>query len=228
MADGKTVKEMITEEKLKWKDMDKKQRLKYFKDYYLVKCIVGLIALAMVVSIFCETVLFHKDPIYTGYEVNVYASDEGMQFLTEDYLEYLGGNEAHQEVVLAECYIDFYAEEQVMDSNTDQMVLYAQAAAGEYDYLLMNEEALIAAKDMDIYADLEANLSEHWLEVLDGRMISLEIGGFTYPVAIDLTNTEFARKCGYDEEDIYLAFNCIDIDAEAANQFLDYILADSF
>lgn len=221
MTDGKSLKTYISEEKAKWSSFNKEQKIQYFKDYYLIKSVLLLLAIVMITSLLCETVFLRKEIVYSGCAVNIELDSEAKQFLTEEYLNRLGKKSRKQEVSLADCYIDFHPEEQVMDSNYDQSVLYAQLAVKEYDYLLLDESALTGLVPMEIYDDLSQILPKEWMSAHEDVLVSLDMADGTYPVAIDVSDTFLSDHTS--SEKIYLAFVVTTHQTEKTRQFLEYL-----
>lgn len=221
MTDGKNLKTYIYEEKAKWSSFNREQKIQYFKDYYLLKSVLLLLAIVMITSLLCETVFLRKEIVYSGCAVNIDLDSEAKQILTEEYLNWLGIKAGKHEVSLADCYIDFHPTEQVMDSNYDQSVLYAQLAVKEYDYLLLDESALTGLVPMEIYDDLTQLLPKEWIIAHEDMLVSLDMAEGTYPIAIDVSDTVLSDHSS--SEKMYLAFVVTTHHPEKTQQFLEYL-----
>ncbi len=69
-----------------FKQMDSRQRWSYFKTYYLLKCIIALIFLAMVLHFGFDIRQNHREVLASGCLVDVEISPQGVVYLTDDYL----------------------------------------------------------------------------------------------------------------------------------------------
>lgn len=228
MLDGKSMRELAEEEKAKWAEMNPKEKRQYFKDYYLVKCIVGFIAFVMLVSILCETVIFRKVSVYSGCTVNITASEEGVKWLTEDYVASLGITSKRKVGYLVDTYINFgeNQEEGGEDSETDKYILYTQIASKDFNYLILTEDALYGTEGMEEYVCLQDVLSQDWMDRLSGKLVNLTIEEKSVPAAIDMTGTKLAQRCGFGDQKIYLVFAEPSAKQEKIEQFLHYIFEE--
>ena len=69
-----------------FKQMDSRQRWSYFKTYYLLKCIIALIFLAMVLHFGFDIRQNRREVLASGCLVDVEISPQGVVYLTDDYL----------------------------------------------------------------------------------------------------------------------------------------------
>lgn len=221
------MKEAVRKELNKWKGMDKKQKREYFNDYYRAKVIVIVIGIVMLFSIASEVRMSKREVVLSGCMVNTNISEEGKKLLTTDYLERMKKSPKKSTAYLGECYIDFEPAEQVMDSNSDQMVLYAQIAAREYDYLLLDSSALWSMAYMDVYDDLRLILEEDELKELEPNIVMLpsQTGeGGEFPAAIALSGTETFKKYGFTTNQVYLVFTSTNHSEQKTKELMKYIL----
>ncbi len=70
-----------------FKQMDSRQRWSYFKTYYLLKCIIALILLAMVLHFGFDIRQNRREVLASGCLVDVEISPQGVVYLTDDYAD---------------------------------------------------------------------------------------------------------------------------------------------
>lgn len=231
MPDGKTLKENLAEEKQKLSGMNFKQKVSYFKTYYLTATLVVLALLIAGVWIVIESTLSRRDIEAAGVFINVEADNDCYQFLTTGYETYMDFNAWKSKVTLSTGdYIDFSPELQMMDSYQSQMALHAQISTGFFTYMIVDRNALEGLGYLDVYLDPQTIFTDKTKPIFQDAVVSLEMpveGGTEgeykeMPVALDLQKIGFATAASMNSDSAYLVFIDVDADYEKMKAFLDY------
>lgn len=229
MPDGKTVKEILTEEKSKIAGMTVKQKWSYFKTYYLwiVLVLLGLLVVACWMGI--EMRLSMRDEVAAGVFINVEANQDFYDYLTDDYIYASGLSSWKYKTSLATGdYIDFTPEEQMMDSNQAQMALHAQVSTGFFSYFILDDSALDGLLYMDVYMDMREVWSAEDSVIPESALVYREITGedgnvVNVPVAVDLYALGLGDDCAFNAPGAYLVFVDVQPDHEEIKMFLEYV-----
>lgn len=201
--------------------MDKKKRLSYFKTYYLKGTIICLICLICLVWLIKDTV-FQKEYAIAGCVYGTVLSEEQLDALTEGYLDrYEYDRKKYQAAIATDNMFEGTAQQ--MDANSHEMALFAQIAAGEIYYLILDEEMLKAMQNGGIYASLSEVLTEDTINRLGDSIVELEDTdeNVTYMGAIDL------KKIGFFTEknpDGYLVFTIAKPFPDFQEKLTEYII----
>ncbi|MCF0127180.1 MAG: hypothetical protein HUJ70_01365 [Pseudobutyrivibrio sp.] len=138
----------------KMKEMDTQTRLEYFKLYYLKWTILFVFLLICFIWLLKDVFWGREDIAYAGGLCHVTVSDEGKTILTVDAKTALELGKK-QVVCLTEDLMLSYAEgEEYNDQSTD-VILFTYMAAGEYQYLLMDESVAQHIVNMDGFVSVE-------------------------------------------------------------------------
>lgn len=211
----------IRDELNKISGMDKDKKKDYFKTYYLKPTIIIFVCLLMLVWFIKDTV-FQPKGVCMGCAYGVEISDEQKEQLTSGYLQYYGYNTKKYRAFLSTDNM-FEGTAQQMDANSHEMALFAQIAAGEIHYLILDKYNLDRMANGGIYASLRQVLPNDYLNRLDGKIITLKDSetGEEYEAAIDLSKTGFL---GDDSFEGYLVFAVAPPEDDFAASFLDYVI----
>lgn len=205
----------------KIKAMDKEKRWDYFKTYYL-KITIALLIGIVLFGWFVKDTIFQKTGACMGCAYEVEITDEQKEILTDGYLEYYGLNPRKYSAALATDNM-FEGTDQQMDANSHEMALFAQIAAGEIYYLILDEATLNMYSNGGIYYRLDEIFDNSTLDSLQGMTVDVKDYGSEdkYPTAIDL------KKLGFLEgdEEGYLVFTIGIPDPEFPVRLLDYLRA---
>lgn len=227
MLDGMTLKETINQEITKFKSMDKEKKWDYFKTYYLKVTIIVVIAFVLLLHLLYSIALGKREVLASGCFVNVGISEEGVLFLTDEYLTFCEktDRDAVATVALDES-VDVYGELPMSTDPYEEMALLAQLSAGEYQYMILDKEGLEKFAQLELYADLEEILDEQQMINLEDRIVYLDnqADKDNTASAISLSGTGFAAKYQLVPKDIYLAFVNIEPDVDKNKRIVNYIL----
>lgn len=196
------------------KPMTWKQRIEHLWEYHKYQ----LVVLFLIVFTLGITVTAlqsrNKEVLAGGMIVNVYMEPDGYQYLTGDYEKELGGDGKKKIVELFPIYfgdpMDLQYGEEYYNAS---MVLTARVSGRMLDYMLLDQFALEYYMPYGAYMNLEKLFTQEELDALDEqgllRYVFDEIEEVQYPIAICVTDTQFAKDnitVESDVKDVYLAF----------------------
>ncbi len=199
------------------KAMTWKERIKHLLFYYGKYAILGAFLIYMTVDVAYDAFKARPEVILSGTAVNVHVSVETEKILREYAFPYVGGTDPEkQEITLKPnkiTYTDLYTGSS----------LQTKLLAGDYHYALMDQTALDMLLSMQALPDLTEVFTEERLAQWEGRFISVQTDGETYPVAIDITGTPLAAGCVYEGDRIFMGFP-VNLDTLAVvESFMQYL-----
>lgn len=206
-----------------FKQMDSRQRWSYFKKYYLLKCIIALIFLAMVLHFGFDIRQNHREVLASGCLVDVEISPQGVVYLTDDYLSACHKNPKASVSYLSTDNTLSFSSDAPLDQDSYEMALIAQISAGEYSYMILDEQALGYFVESDFYADLGKVLSKEQYHRLEWRLNYQNMQDGKYPVALCLDKTDIAGYLQTDASKAYLVFTNVNQDIAKNRQLVDYL-----
>lgn len=181
------------------KNMTWKERVEHFVYYYGKFMLIGAFLLYMAVSVLYDAYKTEPEKILSGTAINVHVSVDMEKKLTEDAFAAAGGTDTEkQEATLV--------PNEVSQTDLYSSILQTKLLAGDYDYVLMDQTALDVLLSMQALPDLNLVMPEEMVNSWEGKFISVQTDGQTYPVALDITGTPLAEGCTYDGDRIFLAF----------------------
>lgn len=208
----------LKEELEKVKKMNGKQKWSYYKTYYLGPTIVIIILILCLAWFLYDSIISNKKILYSGGIMGVDITEEGRSYLSDEYLNYLGGNPKKEMIALSADNFLTVSEEEALNADGMDMALYAQISVGEYDYFVMSKGTLEKYKAFEIYVDPTNLCKEVGIEE-DKIVIDEES---KLPMAIDITDI-CGDKIGASEE-YYLVFVNVKNVPEEDKRFLEYLL----
>lgn len=221
MIHGLTFKEYIEEEKLKFSEMTKDEKVEYFKDYYLKPCIVGVVVFALLVWLILDLTLNMKNSVVTGGVVNLELSEEGSEYLGDKYLEYLELSSRKNRADLAP---DIFLDREEPQTFT---LFQAELATNTYNYLITDEKGLDFVADIECLADLDKTLDPDLSQKLTDKKIYRKSGESDTEIAaaIDITDTAFTKDYIRTGERVYFVISGKEEDYSSGLKVLSYILS---
>lgn len=195
----------------KIRQMTPGEKWDYFKTYYLVQTVIGVIVLILAVFFIRDMKMGSREVLASGCLINVAIDEEGFLFLTDGYVDFCGKSIKKASVFLSvDNTLDFMPGNP-LDKDSYVMALTAQIYAGEYQYLILDQEAWEHFQASDIYADLAQTLTQEQQEAYADRMIrqtvQSEDGTHTETAtALDLAGTAFAKRFHLEPQEAYLVF----------------------
>jgi hypothetical protein len=220
MIHGLTFKEYVAEEKEKFSEMTKEEKISYFKEYYLKLCIFAFICLIFLLWFLTDMILSFRHTISTGGVIGAEISEEGTNYLTEDYMKYLDKSKVFNKIDFApNVYLD------KSDSQT-VMALQAELATNTYNYLISTETGLDFVADTECLADLNEVLDDEMKNLLADKIVYKKIGesGEEIAAAIDITDTAFTKEYISAGGKVYYIITGKSNDYESGLNVLKYLL----
>lgn len=178
--DGGCRKGFLSEERRKIAAMDRKQRLRYFKDYYLGPVLVISFIVLGILWFVYDAFFSRMNVLYTGALVGCQVTEEGKKYLTEGFLEAVGGRDGKDAVLLSEDLWIIFSEEDAEEYQAADSNIYVNIAAGDFDYMLIDGSAIAQYAMMDAFADLgeyvgRYQIPEEDVYMRDGKAIAIKL-----------------------------------------------------
>lgn len=184
------------------KNMNWKQRWDHLIYYYGVVALIVIGLIVMGISVIIDICSEKPEYLFEGMTVNVKWSDEVETAVTTDLFEHLGGTNPDKQYVIA----NHFSLEEYSASMIESM--YTRAATGEIDYIIVDKFAMDAMAPWGFFTELELILSKESMEKWHDYFVYAEdeFDGRIYPIAIDISKTEFAKQCKYKGDHLYIGF----------------------
>ena len=195
-----------------------------FKEYILV-----FLVCALTVGGFLYSVLrAEKEVLLCGTVINTEINAEGMNYISTDYFDFVGGNSKTQEVQVSSSYFKVKGSRQELDYSYNVFSrVTTMASANMLDYLISDELALSAFIQEEIYLDLNEIFSKTEMAefAAQERLIYAQPeGGEKYPIAINLEGTAFAQKYLQSGGPYYISFITTSPRRNSFYGFWEYLL----
>lgn len=216
-----SITESIKNEYNKICEMDRHKRWDYYKTYYLKATIIAVIGLALF-AWFIKDTFFQQEPVSMGCAYGVELTDEQKYTLTDGYMDYYGYNPKKCDAYVSTDNM-FEGTQQQMDANGQEMALFAQIAAGQIYYLILDESTMNLYLNGGIYAGLDEVLPADLIDGLNDAVINLTDPetNESYRAAIDLKKIGFLTE---DWQEGYLIYTIARPDDEYPVKLLQYLL----
>jgi len=219
---GNKLTRFLRSEKEKLKGLTAKQKAGYFAQYYLPGTLVVICFIATVCW-YGYDVYKSKMRVLGGGIINGYSSEEGREYATKGFLAWGGYGKARTAALIDSEDLSFNSDVE-FESQYLEISFRAALLTGNYDYLIMREDAAYNYSTPDYFQDLsslvdmekfseddfyyyveteaeKANRSQGIsIDDLMGR--TKEKDDAPVPVALKLTD-EIERKLGLDEQYTY-------------------------
>lgn len=203
------------------KDMTWKQRWDHLLYYYGVAAVVVVAVIIMGVSVMIDA--FSEKPAYLleGMTINVSWSDEVETAVTTDMFDHLGGTDPNKQYVICNHFVLKEYSASMIES------MYTRVYTGEIDYILVDKFAMDAVAPWGFFTDLSLILSEETYEQWKPYFVYAEddMDGKIYPIAIDVSKTEFAKECEYAGDHLYLGFTGNTGREMTPEKFMEYLFS---
>jgi hypothetical protein len=141
----------------------------------------------------------NKEVLVSGMMVNISIDQQGMNYLTDEYAEYLGATNKNQ---VAE--VDYTNFGDMLDPENGEssyyasMILPSRVTGAMLDYIIMDKFAMEYYILQDLYMDLREFFTEEEMAQLDGekRIIYAQEEGSNdrKPIAVDITGLDFIQS----------------------------------
>lgn len=203
------------------KGMTGGEKLDYLWTYYKWVLVVAAFAAVVLSMVVTGIVNNSKDILYSGAVVNLITTNEGQTCLTDDLHTALGGVSKQEVELFPVFFQNLQNASDVEVSSYTAMQIVTKVAAQELDYVIMDEAAFSLYENHNIFMPLDTLFPEM---VWDENAIYHESEEGTYPIAIDVSNTDFAQKGIIGAEKVYIAFPGNTQRTEQNAVFLEYLL----
>lgn len=195
------------------KPMTPKQRFEHIWEYYIKE--YWWVAMLVVVAFSVVTMAIvgrFQNTMVSGMLVNIGMDQKGYNYLTEDYLEDLGGEPPWDLAELNYSNFGSLLDPENAEANYNaSMQLIARVSGGMLDYMILDKYSMEYYITVEVYMDLREFFSEEELAALDAenRIIYAIEEGQTdrMPVAVDITELPFTREYITNEGSIYFALS---------------------
>lgn len=215
MADGMS--------KEKWNEMNLKQKLEYFINYYLKYVIIGGVAIALGISMIVSIVTPSTTAI-SGQLLNISIMKEGFdQYLCDDFLA--TGDFGKKASAVAQ--LGVYTRDLDASYQTS-LAMDIRMEAKELDYFLVDSEGLEVLNEGGMLLDLSAILDDSMKEELKDRLVELDNLDETvtgkYIGAIDVTDSKFVNEFTDKNGKYYFAVAVTSERTENVVKMIKYLL----
>lgn len=145
-------------EKQKWSQMNTRQRLQYFRDYYLIKCLICIAAAGITAAVLWSTLRPHKERVLFIAVVQDYLAPQDKAQLKEQLEQALVLDADRQEVLIDDVFPNGH------ESNAK---LSTYLGAQEIDLIITNEERFQELAEAGCFEDLNTYLPDFAKENAD-------------------------------------------------------------
>ena len=187
--------------------------------------------LIVVVSIVINSIAnVNTDTIVAGVTVNVQLSEEGMQYLGDDYYNKVYDGSGLEEVYITDMAMyDITDAEHAEETYYTLMSMAALVSEKELDYMIVNQSALESfIKYESILQDLRTLFTQEELDALGTKVIHQQAGtdGEKIPIAINISEVPFIKdNASMGDKAVYITFALNSPREAACRDIYDYILA---
>lgn len=218
-------REMMAQLKVDLKTMTFKEKVEHiwtnFKEWILIFTGIFVLLVAYII-----TLLTNPEPVLSGYLLNVQLSETGRAYITEDYFASIGGTKKQEVHLQSAAYVEDPTG-QVIETNYATVNQMAGIIAAEsMDFLLSNKYGMELGISMEVYLDLSEFLTEEEMTQWSDKLIYAQAEGseYAYPVAVDITDTAFAKEHITGAKEVYLGFVANTPHMENCHTFWEFLL----
>lgn len=211
------------------KPMTFKQKVDHIWTYYKDYVLVSLPLLLIVVGLIASGISNATEKVVTGIMVNITIDQEGYNYLSTDYEEYLQLEEG-QEVKLE--YTSF--EDLTTSTDTENNYYAAMGVVGEVsaktlDYMILDGMSMQFYATQEVYGDLRTVFTEEELAYFaenDLLVYCLEEGQTEeWPAAVKIDDLPFVQKYIRSDDSVFFTLSGSSQHLEACRAIWDYINA---
>ena len=196
----------------------------YYKEYLLIAALIVVLVVMTVTSFLNST----KEVLLRGMMVNITITQEGYNYLTEDYFEKIGGEEGTQLVEMDYAnFADLADPTNSEDNYSASLKLMARVSGGLLDYALVDQMAFEFYLTQGVYGKLSTLFTQQELEEMGERVIYAmqEEDDERWPVAIDITQTDFIQDAVGEDQKVYFVLSGNQPNLEACRGIWNHIHA---
>lgn len=207
------LKEHFAKEKERMKPMTGKERVEHLWMYYSEYLwIVGVVVILLGAVIGSTINLIIKTNVVTGIMVNFTITQEGHNYLAEDYAKKIGAKEGRELVNLEYTVFDLMSDASASEqSYYAAMTVVAEVGAEKLDYILLDKPGMEFYITQAVYMDLREFFSPEEIAqfAAEDRLIYAQEEGSEdkWVVAVDITELPFVQDTITSEGPIYFALS---------------------
>ena len=209
------------------KPMTWKDRVEYLWTYYKI-VLAALLGVAVLISIVVSSIQSKQiKTLYSGMLVSVHMEQEDRDAVVEDLTALFEGDGKKQVVELLDVtYIPGDDPANLEMNNAAAMKITFMVAAESLDYILVDGVTYEELVRHSPYQDLRNVLSQAQQDQLKDFIIWKEANEEmpSYPMALDVSHTEFVKTLAPYEEEVFLVFVGNTENGSRDQAFVDYIL----
>ena len=155
--DEHTVKGKIEAEKQTFKSLSFKEKVGFIRDYYLLKIVLGALVGFFALWFVYDAFIAQKETLYSGGLLLCAVTDEGREYLTDNFFDKIATKKRKQQVNLSEDLTMTLVEGQEVkpDPSQDQN-LFAYIVAGYYDYFFIDAKYIDHYIELDCFKDISS------------------------------------------------------------------------
>ena len=170
------------------KPMTPKEKLDHLWTYYKGVVFGFLFAVLVVIMAVSAYINANKEIVVSGMLANVYMTQEGYNYLTEDYAELLGceGNQVVE--LIASNFVSLSDPTSAEDNSTAAQKLILQVASGTMDYAIIDNIAIEFYASQDVFSDLRTIFPAEMIAQWEEQDMLYYI--MVVPDGVDLDNME--------------------------------------
>ncbi len=209
-------------------NMTYKEKLVHIWTYYKWVLIVVLILIMGVSVLLAVAQNKQKILLLGGVTVNAQLSEEGRNYLREDYLQVIGTGNKHETIDLGHTNIASLQNTTTYEDNYfSVMSLMALCSNEELDYMIMDQEGFETMLIRGAYLGLDQVYTPEELEKMEDQVIYAKNGETQIPnaVALDITDCAFTQEHINTSGKVYFVYVINSPRVEACREFYNYLLA---
>lgn len=202
------------------------KKLDHLWTYYKWVLVIAVIAVIVICTVVSSIRNKQIKTLYSGMLINMEVSEEGGAYLTDQWQDVLGEDSQKQKVDLTTTFFQDPSTSLSLELEAGSIIqVTALVAAKELDYMILDDVGFAYYKDRTIFAPLEEMFSAEQLEQMKDRLQYHEDEeNGRYPIAIDISDSQFATDCLAGSENVYIAFPGNTGRTEQNYGFLEYLL----
>lgn len=213
-------------EREKWKNLHGKQKLEYFKNYYLMKLIVLILGSALVISLLVTIFTPKPDTVFFAAVINSSLSDSQIEVVKQQYEELICLDETKQETVFDTGYyfgtMDYESLSKFATYNAVGQIDVTIMPLSVFETYAPNNYFIPVSQVLptDLYLELSPYLVECGIKDESGNIDPDSVT--MYGIRID---SSYVYEGVTTSEPIILAINANDKHLDNVVEFLKYLFA---
>jgi hypothetical protein len=214
----------IREQNAKLKNAPLKDKLIYFKDYYLKPTLIIIVAFCFVVNLAYTMITAPRETAFAAYFIND-TGDSSDTGLADDFAQYMGINTKK-----AECYIDaaqsYSSSESDYDSYLSIQKVMAVIAGNDLDVIVGDEQTATYYGSIECFYDVTKILPDDLMEKFKDKLFYTKVGesGELVPVGIYITDApKIIEHYYYTDKDAIMGFIINSENIDTSIEFLRFI-----